>query len=306
MKPSYVELHDVEFVSVKGAENRQFLQGQLSCNLDLLSPECSLRGALCNLKGRVIADLRVLLHGDEILLQASKGMAAIILNTLGKYAVFSKVELLEHPAPPLCIGLAGVTSTEWAKGLLPELPNTRDAVTADRTSSILCIEQGTRHELWIHDPDQAKTVKQVLSQALQALPITTWIRQQILNGEIHVTAELSEIYTPQLLNYDISGVIDFEKGCYTGQEVVARMYYRGKAKKRLFLLQGSTDTRTGVSITDASGKQVGEVVICNSDDDRIVLLAVVNVEATEGEGDLSLATESGEVLTQLEVQTLPY
>ena len=93
MKNSIYVLQNYEFIRISGVDRISFLQGQLSCNTELLCAERSLTGALCNLKGRVIADFRLVEHNEDIIMQCAAGMAVKIHATLSKYAVFSKVEL---------------------------------------------------------------------------------------------------------------------------------------------------------------------------------------------------------------------
>jgi folate-binding protein YgfZ len=83
-----------------------------------------------------------------------------------------------------------------------------------------------------------------------------WIRFEILSGVIHITPTLSEEYTPAQLNYDISGVVDFKKGCYTGQEIVARMFYRSTPKKRLYPLSADTQLAPEAEVADSASEEM--------------------------------------------------
>lgn len=232
-----IALPHYEFIRISGPDTVTFLQGQVSCDVTALSAELSLSGALCNLKGRVIADFRLLRDGEDFLLQTQAGMAQVILAVLKKYAVFSKVDL-RLETQTAATGLLGEDCAATVEQLLGQVPERSNGVVQrDGISAIALAGSAPRFEIW-SQPAQHSS----LQQQLQALPqgeAGDWLRQEMRAGILHVTPELSEQYTPQLLNYDISGVINFRKGCYTGQEVVARMYYRGKAKKRLYLLQTS-------------------------------------------------------------------
>ena len=106
---------------------------------------------------------------------------------------------------------------------------------------------------------------------------------------------MSEEYTPQLLNYDLSGVIDFSKGCYTGQEIIARMHYRGNAKKRLFLLTGKNSVQDSSEVIQRYGdKETLAKVLAFSNSceqlDNSVLLAILNI--TSEQSSYSLSTPS--------------
>ena len=154
----------------------------------------------------------------------------------------------------------------------------------------------------------------------------------MLAGVLHVTAPLSEKYTPQLLNYDISGLIDFKKGCYTGQEVVARMFYRGEAKKRLFLASSShpvTELSTLSQVAsapgeaneitatqgeilrfsngDSIGERISESNVDGEADKANLLLAILSTDAAartvEGNVQLILSEQTESRLT---IRNLPY
>lgn len=299
-----VALNDHQFIKIVGTDVRKFLQGQLSCNMDHLSPERSLRGAICNLKGRVIADLRVVQKDDGCLLQVGPGMAQIVVDTLAKYAVFFKVKLEVHNQQPAPLGVIG-NLPEHVRQSLELIPENPDAVS--QNTDLALIRLGgklLRYEFWPHNSRVAESLKAALQDSLQTGD-WAWRRADIQSGVIHVDHTLAEEYTPQLLNYDISGVIDFKKGCYTGQEVVARMFYRGVAKKRLYL--ASTMTRLTANDTVLEGnssenKNCPILAFSNGlegGNDPSLLLACLGTEAVESGSNFSLSDHPESKLTIL-------
>lgn len=309
MQTTLFPLSHYEFIHISGADSLSFLQGQVSCNTTLLSLDRSLNGALCNLKGRVIADFRLLQWGEDYLLQCPATMADRILGTLGKYAVFSKVELkrLEADSAPQVVGLMG-EAVDAALSLLGlPLPASNDALSQNEACAVIRLPGSTtRSEIWFRT---AAARDDFLSRA-QLQPtedLALWQRADIEAGVIHVTPELSEEYTPQLLNYDISGLIDFKKGCYTGQEIVARMYYRGTAKKRLYLLSSSleigADSRVLTESDSNSEGAGGEVLRYSNTGAAAVCLAVLASEAVEAGESLRLSDKPE---SELRVESLPY
>lgn len=314
-----IDLDNYQYIRVSGPDATQFLQGQLSCNLELLAPDRSLRGALCNLKGRVIADLRILLQGQDCLMQTAGGMADSVLTTLSRYAVFSKVELtLETPHRP-AIGFIGNDGNDGSDGedqllaLFGSLPQQTDQVVQIESASLIKIA-GThaRYELWFQGSAGVDLQQQSIAlEQLQAIPVGSlhdWEREDLLAGIIHITPALSEEHTPQLLNYDIGGIIDFSKGCYTGQEVVARMHYRGKAKKRLYLLNSeqeiSTDSRV-LQLGTENPKPLEILAFNNAgaaDANGNLLLAVLGNEAVSSGSKFSLSDQTD---SSLEILSLP-
>lgn len=312
MQTNLYPLDHYEFIRISGADSLSFLQGQVSCNTTLLSAERSLNGALCNLKGRVIADFRLLQLGEDCLMQCTAGMAQPILDTLGKYAVFSKVELeqLEGDTAPVALGLIDEAADEGLAQLEMTLPGEANGVCQSDNCSVIRLSGPVdRIEVWFHN--SAARDAFLASSGLEASEdLAPWQRADIEAGMIHVTPALSEEYTPQLLNYDISGLIDFKKGCYTGQEIVARMYYRGTAKKRLFLASSNIELSENSRVMTASEAKAagsetagGEVLSFSNNESGALLLAVLASDAVEAGERLMLAGEPESVIL---LQSLPY
>src|SRR5690554_4106055 len=244
---SLLSSSDIDVIVATGPDASKFLQGQLSCNLQLLTPQRTLRGALCNLKGRVIANVRVLTDGTDILLQTAAGMGEVILATLKKYQVFFKTELSIVEERYVLLE-AAVDETRLASAPLPlEWPETIDASTFLQGVHITRLpdlqagldgyatEGYARFQCLINTQSQSPDqIAAALNSWLTQVEPRWWQLADIASGIAHVHPGQQEQYTPQLLNYDLNGTIDFKKGCYTGQEIVARMFYRAEAKRRMY------------------------------------------------------------------------
>ncbi|MCG8416195.1 MAG: hypothetical protein MI746_18405 [Pseudomonadales bacterium] len=286
-----------EYVEITGPDAIDFLQGQVTCDMQRLTAEQSLQGAICNIKGRVVADFRLLLLSeDNILLQTSAGMAQKIADTLGRYAVFSKVTITVTAGPHAVYGVIGQASSRALNEQFPSLPEAANAVL-QTSDSVVIREPGSesRFQIWCHQPEAENKLLQLDAMEETAEP-SIWTLQDIRSGQVHVTPATSEEYTPQLLNYDLSGVIDFEKGCYTGQEVVARMYYRGKAKKRLYRLRSEEAMAMG-NFPDADILSVAATPEAGSEG-----LGIVKTDLAGSTTELDL--ESGKV--ELRVEEITY
>jgi folate-binding protein YgfZ len=208
--------------------------------MDLLNDKLSRRGAICNLKGRVVSDLRVIAEGDNCLLAISAGMGEKVVELLNKYIVFSNAEIEMVDDNFTHYGLLGDTTADLINALFGSCPATPDAVVADGASKVIRLTGHTpRFEIWL--APGAHACHKTLKDGTQSGQPDDWLAEDILAGIIHIDPVLADKYTPQLLNYDLSGVIDFNKGCYTGQEIVARMHYLGNAKLRLFHATVDTD-----------------------------------------------------------------
>ena len=221
------ELRKYEYVLIAGPDSIPFLQGQVTCDMTQLKDEQCLAGALCNLKGRVIGDFLCVRSAEGCLLQISEGNGQKIADTLSKYAVFSKVEVAIHSGPCRTFGIVS-NERPVLHELLPA-PPTLSYQTATSNSATMIKLAGTpdRFQVWVWD---AKNVDLVAESLRRLTDYQTLVDSrhydyaETLAGRAHVSAKHSEAFTPQLLNYDLSSVVNFQKGCYTGQEVVARMH----------------------------------------------------------------------------------
>lgn len=278
----FVTLYSMSITEVSGEDSSRFLQGQLSCNVQKLNKELSLRGALCNLKGRVIANLRVVQGADDILLLSRGDLQEKILATLNKYKVFFKTSL-KVPETKYCIyGLGGgnLAAVLGKLGVaLPELADTcieYQGLTFIRIPGSALFDVPRYLLIFKSDSVPALAFWQNLQPLLVQESEISWTVADIRTGQAHPDLSQSELFTPQLLNYDINGVIDFKKGCYTGQEIVARMFYKADAKRRLYYLDNS-------SASDASADHdlfvpPEDVVMTTSVDGRIESLVILNCE----------------------------
>ncbi|MDT8429470.1 MAG: hypothetical protein RQ757_11960 [Pseudomonadales bacterium] len=253
-------LLDSELLQITGPDSARFLQGQLSCDVMQASNTHSIQGACCNIKGRVIADFRLFRQNDIFYLQTQAGLAARLREHLNKFIVFFKADIIQ----PTSFQHWGLLGKDW-QNLLPTtdigLP-TQDGDTAGTDAFVLMKQAGgCRLEIFLFNSGDA------LPPPWADLPTeesnTRWVLADIEAGIIHVSAAMSEGFTPQQLNYDLSGVINFKKGCFPGQEIVARMHYRSKPRKRLSLLSTHDGTPASINKLDAAYK-AGELVIRNT------------------------------------------
>lgn len=318
-----LRLHHNDFVQVAGPDSKIFLQGQVSCNMELLNPGQSLTGVLCNLKGRVIADFRALEVNSDVWLQTEKGMGQILIDVLSKYSVFSKVEISLLTEIATSVGVFGNQTKQNLSPLLGALPDQINASAINEDLAVIQLPTGAndvddRFEIIPLQASGAARLEKLLELASPASE-AQWRRLDIEAGIIHVQNPDSELHTPQLLNYDISGVIDFKKGCYTGQEIVARMFYRSTAKKRLFLLGGpvAITPQHRVRYWEKGKSHSAEILRYNNADDNggsTVLLVIMGTEANDPQWppQLSLETESSDLQpsnntdSSLQFLTLPY
>ncbi|WP_339414951.1 MULTISPECIES: CAF17-like 4Fe-4S cluster assembly/insertion protein YgfZ [unclassified Pseudomonas] len=288
-------------LAVRGADAAKFLQGQLTCNLNYLSETQASLGARCTQKGRMQSSFRILLQGDGVLLAMATELLEPQLADLKKYAVFSKSKLTDETAAWVRFGLVSANQALASLGL--ELPAETDSVA--RSDALIAIRVSPeRAELWV-PTEHAEAVHEQLAKQLKETDLNDWLLGQIRAGIGQVMPQTRELFIPQMLNLQAVGAVSFKKGCYTGQEIVARMQYLGKLKRRLYRLSLNTAEmpEPGTPLFSPShNSSIGEVVIAAKADQNVELLAVLQAEAADS-GDVHLGTLEGPALQLLD---LPY
>ncbi|WP_212625501.1 folate-binding protein YgfZ [Pseudomonas sp. PP3] len=288
-------------LAVRGADAGKFLQGQLTCNLNYLSDTQSSLGARCTQKGRMQSSFRILLEGDGVLLAMASELLEPQLADLKKYAVFSKSKLTDESTAWIRFGIDHGDVALNSLGL--DLPADTDSVA--RHDGLIAIRVSPeRAELWAA-ADQANSIKGKLSALLAEGDLNQWLLGQVRAGIGQVMPGTRELFIPQMLNLQAVGGVSFKKGCYTGQEIVARMQYLGKLKRRLYRvkLDASALPEPGTQLFSPShNSAIGEVVLAANAENHIELLAVLQAEAAEG-GDIHVGAIDGPALHLLD---LPY
>ena len=268
-----VELDDLGAVRVAGADAARFLQGQLSNDLGRVSAERSALGGLHNPQGRTIALLRIVqLATNDFLMLVPRELAASVASRLSKYVLRAKVNVSEESPSWRVTGLVACGLGHPEPAPVADYP----AVTGEQRrlaeQIVICVgEQPTR---WLLITPAAQP-----SGALpHSVPVRreVWRQLDIISGLPQVYGATSEEFVAQMLNLDVLGAIAFDKGCYTGQEVIARAHYRGRVKRRLqrFRSRGPLDLRPGDSGELADGRSFTVVEAVRLVDGRCEFLAV--------------------------------
>ncbi|HEV2331623.1 MAG TPA: folate-binding protein [Gammaproteobacteria bacterium] len=225
------DLSQEGLIRVSGADAVAFLQGQLSTDIEQLTPDWSQLSSWSNAKGRVVTLLRLFRHGDDIYLALPSGLLPMVLKKLGMYVLRSKVTLKDASGHLGRLGLWG----QEAPALLGKLglPAPLQVNAADHAGGITlvrCHGDTPRYALY-GDADAIASLKGKLES--ESAAEDNWALAKILAGEATVYPETSEHFVAQMLDLDKLGGIDFKKGCYIGQEVIARAHYRGGVKRHM-------------------------------------------------------------------------
>lgn len=259
----WVELNYLGLIKVSGSEAKRFLQGQFTHDVNQIAPNHSQLTAWCNAKGRVIANFRLFQREGAYYLLLPKENIETVIKRLKMYVLRADVVLETMDATEASIGLSGASSTQALGDCLHMTPpvQVHDSVTAE-TFTVLRVATEPRYIL-IGERQAIEMIQPCLLQTLSLAEVVQWQLLDILAGLPQVTPVISEAFIPQMLNWQALDGISFKKGCYTGQEVVARTQYLGHLKRRLFLVKtpAVTSLQPGDELYVADQEQsIGRVV----------------------------------------------
>ncbi len=281
--PYFCRLTHEGLLAIRGVDATKFLQGQVTCNLNYLADDQAGLGGRCTPKGRLVSSFRIVKQADGYLLAMAQELVEPLLTDLKKYAVFSKSTLTDESAQWQRLGLSatGFTSAYPAVALGAQA----NAVAPLNGGFALRLEDG-RVELWLTAETSAPELPEV--------GLDTWLLAQVRAGVGQVFGATRELFVPQMINLQALDGVSFRKGCYTGQEIVARMQYLGKLKRRLYRLAGSEQPpAVGTELfSPVHGSSVGEVVLAASSSEGCEFLAVLQGDAAE-DGRVSVGSSDG-------------
>lgn len=228
--PPAVRLGDLGAVRVLGPDAVRFLQGQVSSDVSKLTPATSMLAGVHTPQGRVIAVLRLIAAGpDEVLGVLPRELAAVVATRLAKFVLRAKAKVSDASAE---WELSGVSQAGSAEAGFPTEMNAAQRLEDGRI--VVCV--GASPARWlVATPLAAGHHAQTSPTAgtQEAAAREQWRALDIAAGIPQVYVSTSEAFVSQMLNLDVLGAIAFDKGCYTGQEVIARAHYRGRVKRRM-------------------------------------------------------------------------
>jgi folate-binding protein YgfZ len=298
-------------IRARGADAASFLHAQLTQDVTGLGPADARLAAWCSAKGRMLATLVAWRPSpDEVLLACSADLLAPVLRRLSMFVLRSKCRLDDASAEIALIGLVGpaVASALEAAGARPGSAGGRLAVGDGASVLALPAPVGSWLgvlALPVRDGElQWPPTLVALRDGIPEVASGMFDRGMVDAGVPWVVAATTEQFVPQMLNLELVGGVNFRKGCYPGQEVVARSQYRGTLKRRMQRFEVVGPAHAGQEVFHAAdpGQPAGMVALAAADGERSWLLAEVKLAALAG-GSLHLGTPDGPVLVH---QPLPY
>ena len=230
-------LDDWALATLTGADSEKYLQGQVTADVAQMNEHQHLLVAHCDAKGKMWSNLRLFRRHDGFAIIERRSVREAQLTQLKKYAVFSKVTIAANDDLVL-LGVAGFQARAALANLFAELPGAEKPSVQDGETSLLWLAHPDERFLLVTDVATAERVMEALRGEAQLNNSQQWLALDIEAGLPIIDEANSAQFIPQATNIQALGGISFKKGCYTGQEMVARAKFRGANKRALWTLAG--------------------------------------------------------------------
>jgi len=227
-------LTDLGVISVAGEDAVSFLHNLLTNDIKGLGTDSACLGGLCTPKGRLLATMLIWPGEQGLRLALSADLMAAVQKKLSMYVLRSKVQLQDASEQDLLLGLSGPKAALALSGLGAEITK---APKLGRFAGGTSIPLGGDRYVLAISPESAEKTWRQLTAIARPTGITAWHWLEIVAGIPRVTAATQEEFVPQMLNYELVGGVSFSKGCYPGQEIVARSQHLGKIKRHMYRLR---------------------------------------------------------------------
>lgn len=294
-------LNQFSALTISGPDAERFLQGQLTCNMSDITPHTVTHGACCTAKGRIVANFNISFDGENYWLILPSSSAVVLEKHLQKYKVFFKADIKDCSQSHLILG-------QW-----------------NESKAGVAIHSKDYHQLSLSNNRSFLIVSNLNAEEYTLSPSINWRLADINDGIYYVEGAHTDQWIPQHISWHSVNGISFNKGCYTGQEIIARLQYLGKAKKALQYYQATINSHSSDGTLESThplteallsaqqlfaedGKSKAEILILrthNSASDKSeIIIDILVVGQGENPQETLYLTETSEF--PLTLKNLPY
>ncbi len=254
------DLSNLGLIQASGDEAQSFLHGQFTNDFNAITSDKSQLSSYCNPKGRMLSIFRIFKQSENYFLLIHKDAIEITLKKLNMFKLMAKVELTDVSDDYAVFGIAGPGSDELLSTVNLTPPKENSQVTQISDSTIIKMPSQSLRYLLISKVDYAINIWNEISKRVILANSSVWEIFDIQDGVPQITSATSEAFIPQMVNLELIDGVNFQKGCYPGQEIVARTHYLGKPNRRMYRIK----------IDDSECPLAGDNVYSNSDGDQPV------------------------------------
>ena len=302
------DLSHYGLIRASGEEAENFLQNQFCNDVRNINDSQSQLNAYCNPKGRVLAFFRLFQINNQYYLRLPQTLLTDTQSRLQMFVMMSKVTLEDASNELIGIGFSGTDADQLLGKVVNTVPSEIEGVAQTNNVTVIRVSNSPpRFEVY-GGIDNIKTIWEKLTTDAKPVGSGSWNLLDIKDAIPEVVPETKEAFVPQMINLEGINALSFKKGCYPGQEIVARMHYLGKLKRHMFLAHADSDTvpASGDSLYaegSESGQGAGKVVRAESNPNGGTDLVAVIEIASKEKGSLHLESAQGPLLN---LQPLPY
>lgn len=239
------DLSQFSQIVVAGGDAAEFMQGQFTNDVKRVDEEHSQLSAFCNNKGRMIANFRLFKHQQNYFFSVKSDLVENSISHLQNYILRAQVAIQDVSEQLIHLGVSGENTAELLSPFIENINQEVDSVSHnDDYIFIRVAGSKPRYEIFC-SAEHAKVLWKKVCQQAERINSTSWDFLNIQAGLPFIDASSSEEFVPQMANMELINGVSFTKGCFTGQEIVARMHYLGKLKKRCYKVHIDTQNRPG-------------------------------------------------------------
>ena len=290
--PVISPLSSFAILAVSGDDRHAFLHGQFINDLNLIESPAAQLSAWCNPKGQVITNFIIINTGISYLLIFKQDLKDYVLKRLTMFVLSSNVKIEDITESSNFIGIANIDDLSVLTDTTPQ--NAGEVIDNE---GIIIIPHPDDSSRYLITGTIEALINKLPELNVKLSNSETWELLDILSGLPWITKTTQEQFLPQMLNLDALKGLSYQKGCYPGQEVIARLHYRGEVKKRVQLIKSEHELTIGDDITSSDNK-VGTVINSVNNSDSNYGLAIIELDKL----DEKLLANSHEI----ELLKLPY
>lgn len=301
-------LTELGLIAVTGEDGPHFLHNQLTNDVEHLGQADARLAGYCSPKGRLLATFLIWKTEDTVMLQLPRQIQAAVQKRLQMFVLRAKAKLLDATDSHIVLGMGGRAAGDVLRKRFSQLPNVPYSKIDGEAGTLIRVADafGAPRYQWIVTLDTARQAWNDLAAALPPADARAWHLGDIRAGIPQVTLATQEQFVPQMINFELIGGVNFKKGCYPGQEIVARSQYLGKLKRRMALASVDVaDAAAGMEVFSAADPDQPCGMVVNAERNLqggsycLVELKTAAVEA----GTVHLGSAGGAALA---IQALPY
>lgn len=229
-------------IVIAGDDAANFMQGQFTNDITQVNEQTSQLNAFCNKKGRMIANFRLFQNQQNYFFSVKSDLVEISIEHLQNYILRSQVAIQDVSEQLIHIGISGDNAAELLSSYITDINQNVGSISSNENYIAICVPGlKPRYEIFC-SLEHAKNLWDSVSTQATVANSSSWNYLDIQSGLPFIDASTSEEFVPQMANMELINGVSFTKGCFTGQEIVARMHYLGKLKKRCYKINIETDS----------------------------------------------------------------